>query len=225
MNGVGCCPQPRESLSVLPLRSFTSSNCEVPEEEKSEELEMALSRYSSDTKPALEFMKNYKRMDFKSFVKDPEEHLEGNLTALALPIKHRRTESLNSQDKTRLHSHSGLGISPNPSKITDATATKLKKFEFDSIEKSMEVVDLYNEDSRYLDPDPKIKKEIADISYLKSTKVIKMTEVPDPPVRPGPVFNKQKAMASLAKAAYLVTAVYRVRHRHAQTPHRRSRPI
>lgn len=118
------------------------ANCDLPDDDSPEALDEMLTRYSNDFKPALHFMKTYKYMDFKILKKELElPVLVETKAALALPKYHRKTESLNSQERTRLVSQSGALPSPSPIKIS-ADTTRVQKFEFDSSEKSLEFVDI-----------------------------------------------------------------------------------
>ena len=53
----------------------------------------------------------------------------------------------------------------------------------------------------------KTKKDLANLTYVKSTKTINMANVENPPPHPGMVFDRQKALESLVKAAHHVRLI------------------
>lgn len=126
----------QRSVSDMPLRSITF-NCEVPDEDNSEGLDRVLSRYSNDLKPALDFMKYSKNMEFKSFVKEDQQKIS-QTSVLVIPFS-RKSESLNSQDKTRVVSHSGHHLSPDRAAKQEG---KEPKFESTASVKTMEIVEI-----------------------------------------------------------------------------------
>ncbi len=98
--------------TTIMLRSVIG-NCEIPEEEYSEALDCMLSKYCNEEKPALDFMKNCKVKNFMNYEKTQRPIPLKDPPMLRIPLRHKRTESAGSQDRTKVLSVSGLGLTPS----------------------------------------------------------------------------------------------------------------